>query len=148
MFDENFLMTVASIGALCLQEFWEGVLVMLLYQLGETLQAIAVGSSRKSLTKLMELKTDSATKMVEGGSVTVTPEELAVGDKLLIKAGDKIPCDCVLLSASASLDVKSLTGEAALVSKTAGEEILAGSINAGEAFMAKVVRAYEESAVA
>ncbi len=148
VFDENFLMTVASIGALCLQEFWEGVLVMLLYQLGETLQAIAVGSSRKSLTKLMELKTDTATKMIEGGVETVIPEELSVGDRLLIKAGDKIPCDCVLLSASASLDVKSLTGEAALVPKTAGEEILAGSINAGEAFMAKVVRAYEDSAVA
>lgn len=148
VFDENFLMSVASIGALCLGEFWEGVLVMLLYELGETLQSIAVGSSRKSIASLMELKTDVATRMVEGGAETVAPEQLNVGDKILVKAGEKIPCDSVLLSMSAVLDVKSLTGESDLQRRTSGEEILAGSINAGEPFMAKISRTYENSAVA
>ena len=148
IFDENFLMAVASIGALCLQEYWEGVMVVLLYQLGETLQSLAVGSSRKSVAKLVEMKAESATRLGEDGAETISPEELRVGDKLLIKAGDKLPCDCTLLSASASLDMKSLTGETALAAKTAGEELLAGSVNAGNAFMATVARTYENSAVA
>ena len=148
IFDENFLMTVASIGALCLQEYAEGVLVMILYQTGETLQAAAVGSSRKSVARLVELKAETATRLIQGGAETVSPEELAVGDMLLIKAGDKVPCDCILLSKAASIDTKSLTGESALALKQAGEEILAGAINAGDAFMAKVVRDYENSAVA
>ena len=80
IFDENFLMTVASIGALCLQEYAEGVLVMILYQTGETLQAAAVGSSRKSVARLIELKAETATRLVQGGAETVSPEELAVGD--------------------------------------------------------------------
>jgi Cd2+/Zn2+-exporting ATPase len=148
IFDENFLMTVAAVGALCLQEFWEGVMVLLLYQFGETLQSLALGSSRKRVAALIEMKAESALRLADGGAETVAPEQLAIGDKLLIKAGDKIPCDCVLLTASASLDMKSLTGETALVSKTAGEELLAGSLNAGNAFMAKVARTYENSAVA
>ena len=148
IFDENFLMTVASVGAFCLQEFWEGVMVLLLYQLGETLQSLALGSSRKSVAALIEMKAESALRLGAGGAETVSPEQLVVGDKLLIKAGDKLPCDCILLTASASLDMKSLTGETALVSKTAGEELLAGSVNAGNAFMATVARTYENSAVA
>ena len=148
IFDENFLMTIASVGAFCLQEFWEGVMVLLLYQLGETLQSLALGSSRKSVATLIEMKAESALRIGSGGAETVSPEQLAVGDKLLIKAGDKLPCDCILLTASASLDMKSLTGETALVPKTAGEELLAGSVNAGNAFMATVARTYENSAVA
>lgn len=148
VFDENFLMSIASIGALCLQEFVEGVLVMILYQTGEALQAAAVGSSRKSVTRLVELKAETATRLIQGGAETVSPEELAVGDILLIKAGDKVPCDSILLSKSATIDTKSLTGESALTIKQAGEEILAGVINAGDAFTAKVVRDYENSAVA
>lgn len=148
VFDENFLMSIASIGALCLQEFVEGVLVMILYQTGEALQAAAVGSSRKSVTRLVELKAETATRLIQGGAETVSPEELSVGDILLIKAGDKVPCDSILLSKSATIDTKSLTGESALTIKQSGEEILAGVINEGDAFMAKVVRDYENSAVA
>ncbi len=148
IFDENFLMTVASIGAVCLQEYWEGVLVMLLYCLGETLQSMAVGSSRRSVAALLQLKSEETTRLIAGGVETVSPEELNVGDKLLIKTGDKIPCDCTLLSSSASLDTKSLTGESALQTKTAGEELLAGCINAGVAVMVRVIRTYENSAVA
>ncbi len=147
-FDENFLMTVASIGAFCLQEYAEGVMVMLLYQIGETLQAVAVGASRKSVARLVELKAENATRLIPGGAETVAPEELIVGDRLLVKTGDKIPCDCTLLSTLATLDTKSLTGESALSAKKVGDELLAGSINAGDAFMAQVVRAYENSAVA
>ena len=147
-FDENFLMSIASIGALCLREFVEGVFVMILYQTGEALQAAAVGSSRKSVTRLVELKAETATRLIQGGAETVSPEELAVGDMLLIKAGDKVPCDSILLSKSATIDTRSLTGESALTIKQSGEEILAGVINAGDAFTAKVVRNYENSAVA
>lgn len=147
-FDENFLMSVASIGAFCLQEYAEGVLVMLLYQIGETLQSVAVGASRKSLARLVELKAENATRLIPGGAETVAPEKLIVGDRLLIKTGDKIPCDCTLLSSAATLDTKSLTGESALSVKKVGDELLAGSINAGDAFMAQVIRAYENSAVA
>ena len=99
-------------------------MVMLLYQVGETLQSMAVGSSRKSVTALLELKTEEATRMINGGFEIVPPERLEVGDKLLIKTGDKIPCDVLLLSATASLDMKSLTGESALQTKTVGEECL------------------------
>lgn len=153
IFDENFLMTVASIGAILLgifagDGFAEGVAVMLLYQIGELLQAVAVGSSRNSISALMDLKSDSATLIENGVQRTVSPDELKVGDKILIKAGEKAPADCVLLSASASLDMKSLNGEAMPREAQAGEEILSGSINLSSVIEAEVIREYKNSAVA
>lgn len=148
VFDENFLMTVASIGAMILGEMGESVLVMLLYQLGELLQSIAVGASRKSVTELVALKSESATVLVDGVQKTVTPEELQVGDILVVKAGEKVPTDCILLSESATLDTKSLTGEAELRTVQKGAEILSGCINVGGMVELKVVRAYADSAVA
>ena len=103
-------MTVASIGAFALGEYWEGVLVMLLYQLGELLQSIAVESSRNSVAKLMELKSESATLIVDGEYRQVKPEEIQVGDKLLVKAGEKAPVDGLLITQKALLDTKSMTG--------------------------------------
>ena len=147
IFDENFLMTVASIGAIALGEIGEGVIVMLLYQLGELLQSIAVGSSRKSVTKLLELKSERAVLLKDGEQMETTPEELKVGDIVLVKAGEKAPADGVLLDATAILDVKSLTGEAELRKACEGEEILSGSINAGGMYAMKIVRPYEDSAV-
>ena len=131
VFDENFLMTVASVGAIALGEFGEGVLVMLLYQLGELLQSIAVGSSRNSVAELMELKSEYATVVVDGVQRPVPPEELSVGDVVLVKAGERVPADGILLSEIAALDVKSLTGEADLRMCKTGDELLSGSINAG-----------------
>ncbi len=147
IFDENFLMTIASLGAVALGEFEEGVAVMLLYQLGELLQSIAVGSSRKSVAELMELKTERAVLIKEGAQIELTPEELNVGDTVLVKAGEKAPADGVLLSEIALLDKKSLTGEAEPVSAKRGEEILSGSINVGAPYEMEILRSYEESAV-
>lgn len=147
VFDENFLMTVASIGAIVIGETSEGVLVMLLYQLGELLQSIAVGSSRQSVARLMDLKSERATLLVNGEQKTVSPEELKAGDILLVKAGEKTPVDGVLLSESAVLDTKSLTGEAELRTVNKGEELLSGCINAGGVYEMKVLRPYEDSAV-
>ncbi len=147
IFDENFLMTVASLGAVALGEIGEGVSVMLLYQLGELLQSIAVGSSRRSVAALMELKSESAVLLRDGAQIEVPPEQLKVGDVVLVKAGEKTPADGMLLSERATLDRKSLTGEAELVEAVVGEEILSGSINAGAPYEIRVLRPYEESAV-
>ncbi len=147
IFDENFLMTVASLGAVALGEALEGVAVMLLYQLGESLQSIAVGSSRKSVAKLMELKSERAVILIDGEQKEVEPEALQVGDTVLVKTGEKTPADGVLLSNNAVLDVKSLTGESEYKEVRKGEEILSGSINAGGMYEMKVSRPYEDSAV-
>ena len=152
IFDENFLMTVASIGAILLgifagDGFAEGVAVMLLYQIGELLQSVAVGSSRNSISALMDLKSDSATLLENGVQRTVPPEELKIGDIILVKAGEKIPVDCSLISASASLDMKSLNGEALPREVKTGGEILSGSINLSSVIECRVVREYKNSAV-
>ncbi len=147
VFDENFLMTVASIGAVALGEVGEGVAVMLLYQLGELLQSLAVGSSRRSVARLMELKSERAVLVKNGEQTEIAPENLQVGDIVLVKAGEKAPADGVLLSETAVLDCKSLTGEAEPTSASAGQEVLSGSINVGAAYEMKIIRPYEESAV-
>ncbi len=148
IFDENFLMTVASVGALFLGEIHESVLVMLLYQTGELLQAIAVGSSRKSIAQLMDLKSEFATRVTENGEHEhIPPEQVKIGDILQVKVGEKVPVDGVLLDEIAELDAKSLTGEAPLKVLKAGDELLSGCINAGKVFIMKVIRPYEDSAV-
>ena len=146
IFDENFLMSVASIGAMLLGEIAEGVAVMLLYQLGETLQAMAVGSSRRSITKLMDLKSEFATKIVQGEQVTIPADEVQKGDVLIVKAGEKVPVDGCLLSVTATLDTKSLTGEAELKKAAIGEELLSGYVNAGGVLKMQALRPYEDSA--
>lgn len=173
IFDENFLMTVASVGAVCLGEYFEGVAVVLLYQIGETLQGMAVRSSRRSITHLMELKSEYATLLVQEERVCacghchtkdpthvhdhahkteflqkqVTPETLRIDDVVLVKAGEKVPVDGILLTDTALIDTKALTGEAALKRARRGEEILSGCINTGEVFTMRVTRAYDDSAV-
>lgn len=147
VFDENFLMAVASIGAIALGEILEGVAVMFLYQLGELLQTLAVGSSRRSVAQLLELKSERAILLVGNEQKEVSPEELRIGDIVLVKAGEKAPVDGVLLGEKALLDTKSLTGEAELRKVKTGEEILSGSINAGSMYEMKVIRLYEDSAV-
>lgn len=148
LFDENFLMTVASIGAVCIGETSEAVLVMLLYQIGETLQELAVSSSRRSIEDLLALKTEWANLIRKDGEVEkIEPERLAIGDKVLVKAGERIPVDGQLSGKVALLDAKALTGEAKLKVVTDGGELLAGCINAGAAFEMLVLRPYTDSAV-
>lgn len=146
-FDENFLMTVASIGAFALGQFDEGVAVMLLYQLGEWLQSVAVGSSRNSVAELMALKSETAKVFRAGEWVEVKPEELRVGDRVRINTGDKIPADGRLLGDEAVLDVKSLTGESEFRTLKKGEETLSGCINQSRAVEIEITRKYEDSAV-
>ena len=153
VFDENFLMTIASIGAILLgifahDGFFEGVAVMLLYQLGELLQSIAVGASRNSISDLMDLKSDTATIIIDGEQHTVSPEELNTGDKILIKAGEKVPVDCRIVKGETSLDMKSLNGEPLPKNAGVGDEILSGSINLSGIIEAEVIREYKNSAVA
>ena len=152
VFDENFLMTLASLGAIALgifagDGFAEGVAVMLLYQIGETLQGIAVGSSRKSISALMDLKSESATRIEDGVQHTVSPEELRAWDTILIKAGEKVPVDCRIVKGSTSLDTKSLNGEPVPRDVTVGDDILSGSINLSGVIEAEVLKTYENSTV-
>ena len=153
VFDENFLMTIASLGAIALgifagDGFFEGVAVMLLYQLGELLQGIAVGSSRSSITELMNLKSDEATIIENGVQRVISPDQLKVGDKILIKAGEKVPVDCRVLSGESSLDMKSLNGEPLPRAVNVGDEALSGSINLSRVIECEVIREYKNSAVA
>ncbi len=153
IFDENFLMTIASVGAIMLgifagDGFAEGVAVMLLYQIGELLQSVAVGSSRRSISALMDLKSETATVIENGVQRIVAPEELKIGDVIIIKAGEKIPVDCVIVEGATALDMKSLNGEAVPRDVRVGDEILSGSINLSGVISARVVREYKNSAVA
>ena len=148
VFDENFLMTIASIGAFALGQFDEGVLVMLLYQIGELLQSVAVGSSRRSVKSLLEIKSEFARKIDEAGKeITVAPETLVVGDRLVVKAGEKVAVDGVLCSTTATLDTKYLTGEAEPREVKEGDTVLSGTLNAGGVFEMRVEKPYEDSAV-
>ncbi len=148
LLDENLLMLIAAAGALALQESMEGAAVMLLYQIGELLQSIAVGSSRSAITRLMALKSDAAIRITGTEQEEVDPEELSAGDVVLLRRGDRAPADLSLLEGETSLDTKSLTGESYLKEVRAGDEILAGCVNEGNAVKARVVRPASESAVA
>lgn len=153
VFDENFLMSIAAVGAIVLGVFtgdglMEGVAVMLLYQIGELLQGIAVGSSRKSISDLMDLKSETATLLKNGEQLIVSPEDLKIGDIILIKAGEKVPVDCRILRGETSLDMKSLNGEPAPRDVAEGDEILSGAINLSKVIEAQVLREYSSSAVA
>ena len=146
-FDENFLMTVASIGAMIIGEPSEGVAVMLFYQIGELFQKKAVNSSRRSIKKLMELKPESVTLIADGTAKTVSPEEVRIGDIIRVKAGERVAVDGVLVSDEATLDMSSLTGESLPVNVTKKSEILSGSINSGKVIDVKATKTYQNSAV-
>ncbi len=146
-FDENFLMTLAAVGAFAIMEPLEGAAVMLLYQIGELLQDIAVGSSRGAIAKLLEMKSDTAILCEGTEQREVDAETLKAGDVVLLRKGDKVPADCVLTEGETSFDTKSLTGEAYPREAAAGDELLAGFVNAGSAVKAKILRPASESAV-
>ena len=148
IFDENFLMTLASVGAICIGEYAEAVLVMLLYRIGELLQSIVVGASRKSIADLMDLKSESAAIITEEGVKTVPPEEIRKGDVMLVKAGEKIAVDGIVVKGKTALDVKSLNGEAAYADVAEGDSVLGGSINAGGVIEVRAEKVYGESTVA
>lgn len=149
IFDENFLMTVASVGAMILGEAREGAEVMILYQFGEFLQSLAVASSRRSIAELAALRSETANRIKEDGEIEcVAPETLRVGERILVKAGERIPADGVIEEGVATLDTSSMTGEFAPKYANVGEEVLSGYINIGENLILRVERAYADGAVA
>ena len=146
--DENFLMVIATIGALIIGEYLEAVAVMIFYQIGEEFQEYAVNKSRKSISSLMDIKAEYATRINDDGTYeTIEPEDALIGDKLLIKAGEKIPVDGIVLEGSTSLDVKALTGESVPKDITVGDMALSGSININGVITIEVVNEYFDSTV-
>ena len=147
VFDENFLMTIASVGAFCLGEYAEAVAVMLFYQVGEELQESAVRRSEKSITALMEIKPEYANVLENGVIKTVPPEAVRVGDIMAVKPGEKIPLDGVVTEGETALDTISLTGESLPREVGAGAEVYAGSVNLTGLIYVEVMREFAESAV-
>ena len=148
VFDENFLMTVATIGAFCLGDYTEAVSVMLLYQIGELFQDFAVNRSRQSITELMDIRPDYANIERDGEIVRVDPEELAVGDVIIVRAGERVPCDGVVIEGASQLDTAALTGESLPVDVCEGSEIISGSVNMSGLLHVRVTKLYGESTVA
>ncbi len=147
VFDENFLMTVATIGAFGIGEFPEAVAVMLFYQVGELFQSYAVDKSRKSISSLMDIRPDFANVERSGKLEKVDPEDVKIGEIIVVKPGEKIPLDGSVVEGSSSLDTKALTGEALPRSVVEGDEVLSGCINAQSVIKIKVTKKYGESTV-
>lgn len=148
MFDENFLMSVATVGALAIGEFPEAVGVMLFYQIGEFLQGMAVGKSRKSISALMEIRPDYANLKVGSEIKIISPEEVSVGDVIVVKPGEKVPLDGVVLDGMSMVDTSALTGESVLREVSKGDAILSGVINKNALLTIKVSKEFSESTVA
>ena len=148
VFDENFLMAIASIGAFFVGEAPEAVAVMLFYQVGECFQAYAVNRSRKSITELMNIKPDSAVVLRDGVEVEVDPSEVLVGEVILIKPGEKIPLDGTVLEGVSSLDTVALTGESVPRNVEKGDAVLSGCVNISGVIKVEVEKEYGQSTVA
>ncbi len=148
VFDENFLMCVATVGALVLGEYAEAVGVMLFYQVGELFQSYAVGKSRQSISQLMDIRPDSANVERDGQIVQVDPEEVAIGDVIVVRPGEKIPLDGVVLEGSSSLDTAALTGESVPRDAAPGDELLSGCVNLTGLLKIQVTKEFGESTVA
>ena len=148
MLDESFLMTLASIGAFVTGEMEEAVAVMLFYQVGEWFQSYAVGNSRQSITDLMDIAPESATIEREDGSlVTVDPDDVEIGDILLIRPGEKVPVDAVVVSGESMLNTAALTGESVPVKVHAEDSVISGCINGDGLLHVRAVKCYEDSTV-
>jgi len=147
VFDENFLMTVATMGAFVIGEFPEAVAVMLFYQVGELFQSYAVDKSRKSIASLMDIRPDFANLERDGKIQKVEPEDVKIGDIIVVKPGEKVPLDGEVVEGKSSLDTKALTGESLPRDLREGEEILSGCINLNGVIKIKVTKEYGESTV-
>ncbi|AYE34647.1 heavy metal translocating P-type ATPase [Clostridium septicum] len=147
LFDENFLMTVATLGAFFIGEFPEGVAVMLFYQVGEMFQGYAVNRSRKSITALMDIRADYANLLKEDKEIKVSPEDVNIGDIIIIKPGERVPLDGVVIEGSSFVDTSALTGESVPREVNKNEEILAGCINTNGVIKVKVDKEFGESTV-
>ena len=148
VFDENFLMSVATVGAFGCGEYPEAVAVMLFYQVGELFQSVAVDRSRKSISALMDIRPDYANIERNGELVQVDPEEVSVGDVIVVKAGERVPLDGTVLEGTSSLDTAALTGESLPRDVQAGDEVVSGCVNLTGVLHVKVNKPFGESTVA
>ncbi|MBM6680791.1 heavy metal translocating P-type ATPase [Pseudoflavonifractor capillosus] len=148
VFDENFLMSVATVGAFGCGEYPEAVAVMLFYQVGELFQSVAVDRSRKSISALMDIRPDYANIEQNGELVQVDPEEVSVGDVIVVKAGERVPLDGTVLEGTSSLDTAALTGESLPRDVQAGDEVVSGCVNLTGVLHVKVNKPFGESTVA
>ena len=148
IFDENFLMCVATVGALVLGEYAEAVGVMLFYQVGELFQSVAVGKSRRSIAQLMDIRPDTANAERDGEIVEVDPEEVAVGEVIVIRPGEKVPLDGVVIEGVSAVDTAALTGESVPRDVAVGGELLSGCVNLTGLLKARVTKEFGQSTVA
>ena len=148
VFDEKFLMAVATLGAFAIREYPEAAAVMLFYQIGEWFQSIAVGKSRKSIAALMDIRPEYAVVLREGKEQEVDPEEVEIGEIIVLKPGERIPLDGTVIEGAGSVDTSALTGESLPADKTVGDTVLSGSINLSGVLKVKTSSAYAESTVA
>lgn len=147
IFDENFLMAVATVGAIGLGDFREGVAVMLFYQIGELFQSVAVGKSRKNITELMDIRPDYANVEIDGKLTQVDPDEVETGSEIVVTPGEKVPIDGVILSGMTTLDTSALTGESVPRSAKVGDEVISGCINLSGEIRIKTTKEFGESTV-
>ena len=147
VFDENFLMSIATIGAFFIGEYPEAVAVMLFYQIGEVFQGYAVNRSRKSISSLMNIRADYANVLRDGKEIKVSPEEVSIGESIIVKPGERVPLDGTILEGTSFIDTSALTGESVPREVTIGNEILSGSINNNGVLKVKVDKEFGESTV-
>ncbi|MBQ7348209.1 MAG: cadmium-translocating P-type ATPase [Clostridia bacterium] len=147
LLDENFLMAIATVGALVLGEYAEAVFVMLFYQVGELFQSVAVGKSRRSIAALMDIRPDMARVLRDGEEITVDPEEVGVGEILVVRPGEKIPLDAVVTEGRSELNTVSLTGEALPRAVAVGDAVISGCVNVSGLLHLRVTKEFGESTV-
>ncbi|EGP5493219.1 cadmium-translocating P-type ATPase [Enterococcus faecium] len=147
IFDENFLMSVATIGAMLIGEYPEAVAVMLFYQIGEYFQGLAVSHSRKSIRELMAIRPETAHVQTAEGLMTVSPEDVQIGQFVLVKPGERVPLDGTIIEGESLVDTSALTGESVPKSVYVGETVLSGFINKNKPFLVQVEKSYENSTI-
>ena len=147
VFDENFLMAVATVGALCLQDFKEGVAVMLFYQIGELFQSVAVGKSRKNIAALMDIRPDYANVTVDGKLEQVDPDDVEVGTEIVVDPGEKVPIDGVIVEGNTTLNTGALTGESVPRDAKKGDDVISGCINMSGRITVRTTKPFGESTV-
>ncbi|RXW74302.1 cadmium-translocating P-type ATPase [Enterococcus faecium] len=147
VFDENFLMSVATIGAMLIGEYPEAVAVMLFYQIGEYFQGLAVSHSRKSIRELMAIRPETAHVQTAEGLMTVNPEDVLIGQFVLVKPGERVPLDGTIIEGESLVDTSALTGESVPKSVYVGETVLSGFINKNKPFLVQVEKSYENSTI-
>lgn len=147
VFDENFLMAVATVGAMCLGEFREGVAVMLFYQIGELFQSVAVGKSRRNIAALMDIRPDYANMMIDGKLQKVDPDYVEIGSEIIVNPGEKVPIDGIIVEGNTTFNTSALTGESVPRDAHCGDEVISGFINMTGEIKVKTTKEFGESTV-